>query len=244
MSRRSEPTVIRQPARSNRVLAPVAAFVIGAVVAGGVVFAATRPDATEQAVNRIRAEDAVRDKAQIKELTELARTTRDKLVPVLEGLERVMPVEGDAAFPAAVPSAAAPSAAASASAEGGKPEKATGADIANWRQATAAAVQSFADPPSGETYTNLARSGLASGVRQLATTVDSYVAAQALTGPARTNMLALAARQRMDAIFTWSVGATALDAVSVDAGSGHQHVYLPAAPGSGALTADDSEEGH
>ncbi|GAA4213684.1 hypothetical protein [Microbispora amethystogenes] len=239
MSRRSEPTVIRQPARSNRVLAPVAAFVIGAVVAGGVVFAATRPDATEQAVNRIRAEDAVRDKAQIKELTELARTTRDKLVPVLEGLERVMPVEGDAAFPAAVPSAAP-----SASAEVGKPEKATGADIANWRQATAAAVQSFADPPSGETYTNLARSGLASGVRQLATTVDSYVAAQALTGPARTNMLALAARQRMDAIFTWSVGATALDAVSVDAGSGHQHVYLPAAPGSGALTADDSEEGH
>ncbi|MBO4275392.1 hypothetical protein [Microbispora triticiradicis] len=231
MSRRSEPTVTRQPARSNRVLAPVAAFVLGAVVAGGVVFAATRPDSTEQAVNRIRAEEAVRDKAQIKELTQLARTTRDKLVPVLEGLERVMPVE-DGAAPA------------SASPEGGKPEKATGADIANWRQATAAAVQSFADPPSGETYTNLARSGLASGVRQLATTVDSFAAAQALSGPARTNMLALAARQRMDAIFTWSVGATALDAVSVDAGSGHQHVYLPAAPGSGALTADDEEEGH
>ncbi|RGA06829.1 hypothetical protein DI270_000720 [Microbispora triticiradicis] len=216
-------------------LALVAAFVLGAVVAGGVVFAATRPDSTEQAVNRIRAEDAVRDKAQIKELTALARTTRDKLVPVLEGLERVMPVE-DGSAPAAASTTASP--------EGGKPEKATGADIANWRQATAAAVQSFADPPSGETYTNLARSGLASAVRQLATTVDSFAAAQALTGPARTNMLALAARQRMDAVFTWSVGATALDAVSVDAGSGHQHVYLPAAPGSGALTADDEEEGH
>ncbi|WP_327043504.1 hypothetical protein OG320_17015 [Microbispora sp. NBC_01189] len=238
MSPRSEPTVIRQPAKGHRVLAPVVAFVLGSVVAGGVVFAATRPDSTEQAVNRIRAEEAVRDKAQIKELTELARTTRDKLVPVLEGLERVMPVEDDAA------PAAAPSAAASGPAEGGKPEKATGADIANWRQATAAAVQLFADPPSGETYTNLARSGLASSVRQLATTVDSYAAAQALTGPARTNMLALAARQRMDAVFTWSVGATALDAVSVDAGIGHQHVYLPAAPGSGALTADDEEEGH
>ncbi|GLW23391.1 hypothetical protein [Microbispora triticiradicis] len=235
MSRRSEPTVTRQPARSHRVLALVAAFVLGAVVAGGVVFAATRPDSTEQAVNRIRAEDAVRDKAQIKELTALARTTRDKLVPVLEGLERVMPVE-DGSAPAAASTTASP--------EGGKPEKATGADIANWRQATAAAVQSFADPPSGETYTNLARSGLASAVRQLATTVDSFAAAQALTGPARTNMLALAARQRMDAVFTWSVGATALDAVSVDAGSGHQHVYLPAAPGSGALTADDEEEGH
>ncbi|WP_405088417.1 hypothetical protein [Microbispora sp. NBC_01389] len=236
MSPRSEPTVIRQPAKGHRVLAPVVAFVLGSVVAGGVVFAATRPDSTEQAVNRIRAEEAVRDKAQIKELTELARTTRDKLVPVLEGLERVMPVDDG--------EAASTSASASASAEGGKPEKATGADIANWRHATAAAVQSFANPPSGETYTNLARSGLASGVRQLATTVDSYAAAQALTGPARTNMLALAARQRMDAIFTWSVGATALDAVSIDAGNGHQHVYLPAAPGSGALTADDEEEGH
>src|SRR5690606_35064554 len=111
------------------------------------------------------------------------------------------------------------------------PAAVTAADVEKWRQAAAAAVQGFADPPSGETATNVARSSLASAVRQLATTVDTYAMARDLTGPLRAAALDLAARHRADALFTWSIGATALDALNVDAGYGHQHVHLPTTPG-------------
>ncbi|MFJ2034105.1 hypothetical protein [Streptosporangium sp. NPDC087985] len=181
---------------------------------------ATRPSSTESLVEQFRAEAALRDKAQIKTLTELARTTRDRLVPVLEGLEHALP-----------------------SNEGATPAAATSADVESWRKAAAAAVEGFADPPSGETATNVARSSLASAVRQLATAVDTYAAAQKLTGSTREAVVDLAVRQRADAIFTWSVGATGLDAVNVDAGYGHQHVFLPTSDGSGALTPDPEPEG-
>jgi hypothetical protein len=206
------------------VLTLAAAFTLGALLAGGLVFAVTRPSSTERLADGLRAEAALRDKTEIKTLTELARTTRDRLAPVLDGLERAMPAEPTA--------------------DGGtRPAAATPADIEKWRQAVAAAVKDFADPPSGETATNVARSSLASAVRQIATTVDTYATSQALTGPTRKTVMVLAVRQRADAVFTWSVGATALDAVNVDAGYGHQHVFLPASPGSGALTADPEEEG-
>ncbi|MEV7805658.1 hypothetical protein AB0O28_22190 [Microbispora sp. NPDC088329] len=214
-----QPTPVRRPARS-RALGLVAAFVIGALVAGGLVFAVTRPSSVEQIANQIRAESALRDKTQIKTLTELARTSRDRLVPVLDGLNRALPADGTAG-----------------------PTVVTDADVENWRKASTAAVGDFADPPSGETATNVARSSLASAVRQIATTVDTYAAARDLTGSARTTAMDLVVRQRADAIFTWSVGATALDALSVDAGYGHQHVYLPTSPGDGALTPDTEPEG-
>ncbi|MEV4117150.1 hypothetical protein [Nonomuraea sp. NPDC049695] len=51
-----------------------------------------------------------------------------------------------------------------------------------------------------------------------------------------------AVRRRADALFTWSIGATALDAVNIDAGYGHQHVFLPTSPGEGALTPDTEPE--
>ncbi|MFE7215234.1 hypothetical protein ACFU93_35900 [Streptomyces sp. NPDC057611] len=197
-----------------------AAFTLGALLVGGLVFAGTRASSTERTADRIRVEAAQRDKAQIKTLTELARTTRDRLVPVLEGLDRAMPAD-DSTRPAAV----------------------TSADVAGWQRAATAAVEAFADPPSGETATNVARSSLASAVRQIATTVDTYATSRALTGSTRETVVALAVRQRADAIFTWSNGATALDAANTDAGLGHQHVFLPAPPGSGALTPDDEPEG-
>ncbi|MEV0233335.1 hypothetical protein [Nonomuraea sp. NPDC050786] len=215
----------RQPAPAQgaawaRVLALAVAFALGAIVAGGGVFALTRPDSIERTADRLRAESALRDRTQIKTLTELARSTRARLLPVLDGLSLAMPADGTAG-PVAV----------------------TAADVGTWRQAAAAAVQGFADPPSGETATNVARSSLASAVRQLATTVDTYAAARDMAGPARAAAMDLAVRQRADALFTWSVGATALDAVNVDAGYGHQHVFLPTSPGEGALTPDTEPEG-
>ncbi|WP_405146380.1 hypothetical protein OG589_04380 [Sphaerisporangium sp. NBC_01403] len=122
-----------------------------------------------------------RYQAQIKTLSELARTTRDRLVPVLEGLERALPSD-DGATPA--DDATAPAAA-------------TSADVESWRKAAAAAVEGFADPPSGETATNVARSSLASAVRQLATAVDTYAAAQKLTGSTREAVVDLAVRQAL-----------------------------------------------
>ncbi|WP_143043815.1 hypothetical protein [Nonomuraea jiangxiensis] len=219
IKRPRQPTPVR-PAIWGRVLALTVAFTLGAIIAGGVVFWVTRPGSIEQTADQLRTESALRDRAQIKTLTELARSTRGRLVPVLDGLGLAMPADGTAG-PAAV----------------------TAADVENWRKAAADAVQGFADPPSGETATNVARSSLAAAVRQIATTVDTYAVARDLTGLARTAAMDLAVRQRADALFTWSVGATALDAVNVDAGYGHQHVFLPTSPGEGALTPDTAPEG-
>lgn len=191
------------------------AFAAGAILAGGIVFAATRPSPVDQ----IRAEDAARDKTQIKELTELARSTRDRLAPVLEGLAKAMPAE-ETAGPAVV----------------------TAADVENWRKAATAAVDGFANPPSGMTATNVARASLTSAVRQLATTVETYASSQKLSGDDAARTLELAVHQRTDAVFTWSIGATALDALNVDAGYGHQHVFLQT-DGDGVLTPDAEPEG-
>jgi hypothetical protein len=202
------------------VLTLAVAFALGAIVAGGAVFVLTRPDSAEQTADRLRAESALRDKTQIKTLTELARDTRSRLIPVLDGLNLAMPAGGTAG-PAAV----------------------AAADVESWQKTAAAVAAGFADPPSGETATNVARASLTSAVRQFATAVDTYAAARNLTGPARAAALDLAVRQRANALFTWSVGATALDALNIDAGHGHQHVFLPTTPGEGALTPDTEPEG-
>ncbi|GII74417.1 hypothetical protein Sme01_68930 [Sphaerisporangium melleum] len=225
LARNSAP--VRTPPTESKIWSRVAgfaaAFVAGALVAGGLVFALTRPDPTEAAIQQIRAEDAQRDKAQIKELTDLARGTRDRLNPVVEGLGRAMPA-ANAEEPAG-------------------PAVVTPADVEKWRTTMATALAGFADPPSGQTATNVARASLTSAVKQLATAVDTYAAARDLSGPAAATVTDLAARQRSDAVFTWSVGATALDAVNVDAGYGHQHVHLQTTA-DGALTPDDEPEGH
>jgi hypothetical protein len=174
-------------------------FVVGALLFGGVGYLIGRPSEQDQMANDIRASDAARDKKQIKALTDLARTTKDDLAPVVTGLK------GDAAA----------------------------ADITKWQQTVAAAAKSFDDPPSGSTGTNVARGSLTAAVDQLAVAVDTYQ-----QGPASRQ---LATRQLDLAVMTWSVGATQLDQINVDAGYGHQHVYLGDNPE--AFTADGAEEG-
>src|SRR6266536_1051443 len=185
------------PAPPRRVLPVVLAFVIGAVVFGAGGYFVGRPDSTTRMADDIRTADAARDKQQIKDLTDLARDTLDKLTPVVEGL--------------------------------GKP----GADASGWQQTVDAAVKSFDDPPSGSTATNVARGSLAAAVDQLALAVSTC-------SPQHD----LSVRQRDLAVTMWSVGATQLAQVNVDAGYGHQHVYLESEPGSGAFTPDDAPEGH
>jgi hypothetical protein len=174
-------------------------FAVGAVLFGGGGYLAGQPSEQEQMTNDIREADAARDKVQVKSLTDLVRTTRDDLSPVVAGLE-------------------------------GEP---TAADVTAWQQIVAEAARSFDDPPSGATATNVARGSLATAVDQLAVALDTY----------QQGLRELAMRQRDLAVTTWSVGATQLDQVNIDAGYGHQHVYLEGSPDGEAFTPDGAPEG-
>jgi hypothetical protein len=182
----------------RRVLPAVLAFVVGAVVFGVGGYLVGKPSEEAQMAADIRASDAARDKVQIKELTELARTTADDLKPVVEGLAAH---EGDGAV---------------------------------WQRTVDAAARSFDDPPSGTTATNVARGSLATAIDQLALAVTAH----------QQGNHDLATRQRDLAVTAWSVGATQLDQINVDAGYGHQHVYLQSEPGGEAFTPDGEPEGH
>lgn len=182
----------------RRVLPAVLAFVVGAVVFGVGGYLVGKPGEEAQMAADIRAADAARDKVQIKELTELARTTADDLKPVVEGLAAH---EGDATA---------------------------------WQRTVAAAAAAFDDPPSGTTATNVARGSLATAIDQLGLAVTAH----------QQGDHDLATGQRDLAVTTWSVGATQLDQINVDAGYGHQHVYLQSEPGGEAFTPDGEPEGH
>jgi hypothetical protein len=207
-----------QPAR--RIAPLLIAFALGALLAGPIgALAADESPTADDRVAKLQAEEAKRDATQIVELTGKARQVQERLVPVLEG------------FAAAVPPGKAPGPAASAS------------DVEGWRSVTGKAVEDFANPPSGGTGVNVARSGLAAAVRTLDAAADTYAAALAQPPAARGTLLELAGRQRDIAVATWSTAATQLDVLNIDAGNGHAHVFLPAAPGQGALTADGAREG-
>lgn len=219
VQRGSRPATIA-PGHARRIVPVVIAFALGALLAGpiGAVTADDAPTADDR-VAALQAEEAERDAGQIVELTDKARQIRERLLPVLTGLA------------AAVPPGQPP----------GPP--ASGSDVAGWRTVTDRTVEDFANPPSGGTGVNIARSGLAAAVRTLDAAVDTYAAALALPPDARGTVLELAGRQRDTAVATWSSAATQLDVLNVDAGNGHAHVFLPAGPGQGALTADGTPEG-
>jgi hypothetical protein len=222
------PTTDRR-ALGRRIAPLVIAFALGALLAGPIAAFTTDDDApaggssTADRIAALKAEEAKRDAAQIVELTTKARQVRERLLPVLAGLAAAVPPGQKAGAAAGAPPAAA--------------------EVEGWRTTTGAVVEEFANPPSGGTAVNIARSGLAAAVRQLDAAVDLYAAATALPPEARGTQVELAGRQRDIAIATWSSAATQLDVLNVDAGNGHAHVFLPAVPGQGALTADGAPEG-
>ncbi|TDB75509.1 hypothetical protein [Micromonospora sp. KC723] len=176
-------------------------------------------DPTDDRVAALRAEEAKRDAAQVVELTSRARRVRESLLPVLDGLATAVPVTN------------APGPAAS------KP------DVERWQATTGKAVEDFANPPSGGTGVNIARSGLAAAVQTLDAAVDTYAAALAQSPTARAGLFELTGRQRDAAVAIWGSAATQLDVLNIDSGNGHVHVFLPTVPGQGALTADGAPEG-
>ncbi len=200
---------------------PLLAFAVGALL-GGLIGAAIADPRTDhqKRVGELEAADIQRDKDQVVSLTAQARRLRDELVPVLEGLDKTIPVGGSTVGPVA-----------------------TQTQIDKWKATTRKVTGEFDSPPSAGTAVNIARSSLAAAVRQLDLAVGTYAEAARAAEAARPALLALAARQRDNAVTTWSVGATQLDVLNIDTGQGHQHVFLPSAPGQGAMTSDGSEEG-
>jgi len=220
MSRKTgKPSYVRQAeqARARRVpiAATIAGIVVAALAAGLVGFLIGRPDATTRAIDDIKAQEAQRDRDQIRALTDVARGSQEKLTTLLT------------AYDAAVQ---------------GPPADA--ATVADWQRTLTALVAAHADSPSGTTATNVARGGFRSAVADFQVAVDLYAAA--LAGPADRlpALVEIAGRARTAAATSWSVAAAQLDQINVDAGFGHQHVYLQTEQGSGAFTPDGEEEGH
>ncbi|MFI7604554.1 hypothetical protein ACIBTV_05460 [Micromonospora sp. NPDC049366] len=192
----------------------VAALVAG-VVGALIGLAVGRPSETEASIAELRAAEAERDVRQIIELTALARRTGEQVSPIVLAVTRA----GETGRAPAV------------------------AEVRQWQQTMRQLTEGFADPPSGGTATNVARGGLRSAVEQAALAVD--LAALAAAGPAAASreQLALAARQADLAVATWSVAATQLDQININAGQGHQHVHLDGGEEHGAMTRDGAAEG-
>jgi hypothetical protein len=181
--------------------------------------AATR-DAVESEAAALRRQTQVRDKEQVKELTDRMRGTVDALGPVLDGIDRTLPPgEDDKLGPVAKPAA-----------------------VRAWRRLVRAENAFFAETVSGETGTNVARGGFAAALDSLNEAVETY--RLALEQPdARGTLLEGARRQRDLAVRTWSVAATQLDAINIATGYGHQHVYLSGSEAAGGFGADPAPEG-
>lgn len=89
----------------------------------------------------------------------------------------------------------------------------------------------------------MARASLVAAVDGLESSILTYEQAATLPGQYRVRVLERAASQRDLAVRVWSIWGTQLDAVNVESGNGHQHVYLPAAGVGGAFSADPAPEG-
>jgi len=221
MSRKTgKPSYVRQAEQARARSVPLSRSLVGivaaAIAAGLVVFLIGRPDATTRAVDDIKAQEAKRDVAQIQELTTVARASQAALTTLLTS------------FDAAVDGAAA----------------ADAATVAGWQTTVNGLVTKHADSPSGTTATNVARGGLRSAVGDFSVAIDIYAASLKAPADQRADLVAIAKRARTAAATSWSVAAAQLDQINIDAGLGHQHVYLQTDPGTGAFTADGEPEGN
>ncbi|WP_055585742.1 hypothetical protein [Peterkaempfera griseoplana] len=213
-------TVTRGSFRKGLLVGAAAVLVLALATALLVAFHPAHPaDRTKELADRIRAQDAARNKQQVKELTDQARKLAATLGPVLQQMEHALPHDG------------------------GTPRPADTAETARWKKVTSQAVTELAHPPSGDTGYNIARADLAAAVRALDGAVDTYRLLRDAPASLAHSLRGSAAAQRDQGVDTWSIGATALDVAGLDAGLGHQHVFLAVTPDGQALSPDDQPEG-
>ncbi|MFG1914931.1 hypothetical protein [Micromonospora sp. NPDC048898] len=202
--------------RTARVVAVAGAIALVTALLGGLIgYQVGQPDATEASIASIKQADAKRDAQQIVELTETARRVSAQIAPILTTLK-------------------------ADTAAGRAPDP---AQARRWQETMREAAKPFEDPPSGTTATNVARGGLRGAIQQAGLAVDSYALAASVPAAQRAALLDLTARQAAEAVTIWSVAATQLDQVSIDAGHGHQHVFLTTDAEGSAFTPDGEAEG-
>ncbi|TCC00144.1 hypothetical protein E0H26_00050 [Micromonospora zingiberis] len=211
--------LLAPPARTSRpttrLLLGAAAVALSAGLLGGLIgYSVGRPSQAEAGIAQLQEAEAERDVQQIIELTDLAHRTGGELSPILAAIRQAS--------------------------DAGRPPEA--AQVRQWQQTMRKLTEQFADPPSGTTATNVARGGLRSAVAQAALAVDALALPAAATGTGE--QLALVARQAALAVTMWSVAATQLDQINIDAGQGHQHVHLDTGGADGAFAPDGTPEGH
>ncbi|GAA1403459.1 hypothetical protein ACFQZ4_04800 [Catellatospora coxensis] len=124
-----------------------------------------------------------------------------------------------------------------------EPGKVDDAQLAQWKKTMTAEIAWYTTTVSGMTATNVARGALRNAVEQLAAALDTLSAARALPESSRRPVEAAASRQRELAVAAWSVAATQLDQINVDAGNGHQHVYLSTTGVDGLMAGDGLPDG-
>jgi hypothetical protein len=181
--------------------------------------AATATDDTQAEIARLRRQSAVRDKQQIEDLTGRARGMVDDFTPIIVGLGKTLPPDTQRIGPLA-----------------------SAAEVDDWRARVRRADEYFAETVSGETATNVARSGFSDAVDVLLETVETYKLA--LDNPSLRRPLLERVRDQRDlAARAWSTAATQLDVINIDAGFGHQHVVFPNSAGSAAAPPDELPEG-
>jgi hypothetical protein len=188
---------------------------VALVIGGGGGFLAGRPDATTRAVDEIRKQEAVRDREQIKELTTVARASQAVLNQVLSDL--------------------------GAAADNTRPASAQ--DVGRWRSSVNELVDKHADSPSGTTATNVARGGFRTAVNGFAIAIDLFAESLEVPAAKRPASIEIVKRTQQTATVGWSVAAAQLDQLNIDAGFGHQHVYLQSEQGGGDFTPDGEPEG-
>jgi len=196
----------------------LAAFVLGLAVAFVLGSWTTAPDATERRIAELEHAEAQRDVEQIRVLNDLARSSRERLTPLLTAMARTAPLDGT---PGTVP---------------------TAEEVRGWQEVVSAEVRRYAESPSAGNGVNVARTGIRTAVRQLAAAVDGFEVAVTAAEPLRERLVTLAAEQRTLAVWTWSVAALQLDVINVYVGNGHIHVQLPSCADRGVIAADGEPE--
>ncbi|MER5268811.1 hypothetical protein ABTZ99_42640 [Actinosynnema sp. NPDC002837] len=202
------------------VTALVTAFALGFAVAFVSGSWTSGPDATQRRIAELQQAEAQRDVEHVGTLIELAKGGRERLTPVLQAMAKAAPPPGT-----------------------GSPTAPAIDEVRGWRDVVSAEVRRYAETPSAGNGVNVARTGMRTAVEQLAAAVDGFAAAVTAPEPLAGDLLALAGAQRTLALRTWSVAALQLDVISIDAGKGHVHVYLPSGPDSGTIPADTAPEG-
>ncbi|WP_191829740.1 hypothetical protein [Cellulosimicrobium arenosum] len=198
-----------------RVLLLLTALVV--VVAGvALVVGLARDDGVDDAseglavdparVAELEAAEVAHDAENLTASIEHAQHVQAELVPVLDALHGVLPVDGTT------------------------PVAPAAEDVAAWRATLDTLTSETQSLPSGSSEHNIVRNGMLTSVELLGDTVDAVDLARVADASSAPGLYALAGDLRTRAVDTWGLAAVQLDLRATAAGQGHVHVFLPVHP--------------